>query len=92
MAYHPDLPLIVQSDRTVLLEVDHPFFEEARDWRKILRKTRTGNNHGFQGRFDAFHHLNNPQSIKCVQVGIDFLLCNINYRYELGFFFPNIAY
>lgn len=31
MAYHPDLPLIVQSDRTVLLEVDHPLFEEARD-------------------------------------------------------------
>lgn len=27
----PDLPLIVQSDRTVLLEVDHPRYEEARD-------------------------------------------------------------
>ncbi len=27
----PTCPLIVQSDRTVLLEVDHPLFEEARD-------------------------------------------------------------
>lgn len=26
-----DLPLIVQSDRTMLLEADHPAFEEARD-------------------------------------------------------------
>lgn len=26
-----DLPLIVQSDRTMLLEADHPVFEEARD-------------------------------------------------------------
>ncbi|MBI3736286.1 DEAD/DEAH box helicase [Candidatus Sumerlaeota bacterium] len=27
----PDLPLIVQSDRTMLLDADHPAFEEARD-------------------------------------------------------------
>lgn len=27
----PRLPVIVQSDRTILLEVDHPLYEEARD-------------------------------------------------------------
>lgn len=31
MAYAPDNPLIVQSDRTVLLEVASPLFAEARD-------------------------------------------------------------
>lgn len=29
--YHPENPLIVQSDRTVLLEVDNPRYEECRD-------------------------------------------------------------
>src|SRR5690242_4499975 len=29
--YNPENPLIVQSDRTVLLEVDNPLFEECRD-------------------------------------------------------------
>ena len=28
---HPENPLIVQSDRSVLLEVDHPAYEDARD-------------------------------------------------------------
>jgi DNA excision repair protein ERCC-3 len=31
MAYNPQNPLIVQSDRTVLLEVDNPRYEECRD-------------------------------------------------------------
>lgn len=31
MPYHPANPLIVQGDRTILLEVDNPRFEEARD-------------------------------------------------------------
>ena len=31
MAYHPDNPLIVQADKTVLLEVDNPLYAEARD-------------------------------------------------------------
>lgn len=31
MSYQPQNPLIVQSDRTVLLEVMNPLFEEARD-------------------------------------------------------------
>lgn len=31
MSYHPQNPLIVQSDKTVLLEVMNPLFEEARD-------------------------------------------------------------
>lgn len=31
MPYHPQNPLIVQSDRTVLLEVDSPLYEAARD-------------------------------------------------------------
>ena len=31
MPYNPQNPLIVQSDRTVLLEVDSPLYEEARD-------------------------------------------------------------
>lgn len=30
MSYRPDLPMIVQSDRTILLEAQHPQFEEAR--------------------------------------------------------------
>lgn len=30
MSFRPELPLIVQSDRTVLLEAQHPLFEEAR--------------------------------------------------------------
>lgn len=30
MAYQPHLPVIVQSDRTILLEVQHPLFQEAR--------------------------------------------------------------
>ncbi|WGV58418.1 DEAD/DEAH box helicase [Brevibacillus brevis] len=30
LSYRPDLPLIVQSDRTILLETQHPFFHEAR--------------------------------------------------------------
>ena len=30
MSYHPELPLIVQSDRTILLEAQHPSYEEAR--------------------------------------------------------------
>lgn len=30
MSYRPDLPLIVQSDRTILLETQHPLFSEAR--------------------------------------------------------------
>ncbi|MGI9951610.1 DNA repair helicase XPB [Moorellaceae bacterium AZ2] len=32
MAYHPDRPLVVQSDRTILLEVDNPLYTEARDY------------------------------------------------------------
>ena len=31
MPYNPQNPLIVQSDRTVLLEVDSPLYEAARD-------------------------------------------------------------
>lgn len=31
MAYLPDNPLVVQSDRTILLEVDNPLYPEARD-------------------------------------------------------------
>src|SRR5690242_9909275 len=31
MPYTPDNPLIVQSDRSVLLEVNNPRYEEARD-------------------------------------------------------------
>lgn len=31
MRYQPDMPLIVQSDRTVLLETNHPQFREVRD-------------------------------------------------------------
>jgi DNA excision repair protein ERCC-3 len=31
MPYLPDNPLIVQSDRTVLLEAAHPRYDEARD-------------------------------------------------------------
>jgi DNA excision repair protein ERCC-3 len=31
MVYHPANPLIVQGDRTVLLEVDNPLYAEARD-------------------------------------------------------------
>ena len=31
MPYNPENPLIVQSDRTVLLEVDNPLYEMARD-------------------------------------------------------------
>ncbi len=31
MSYNPQNPLIVQSDKTVLLEVDNPFYEAARD-------------------------------------------------------------
>ena len=31
MTYDPTQPMIVQSDRSVLLEVDHPRYEEARD-------------------------------------------------------------
>lgn len=30
MSYQPELPLIVQSDRTILLEAQHPSYEEAR--------------------------------------------------------------
>jgi len=31
MAYFPDKPVIVQSDRSILLETDNPAFEDARD-------------------------------------------------------------
>ncbi|HAI21586.1 MAG TPA: helicase [Clostridiales bacterium UBA8153] len=31
MDYHPERPLVVQSDRSVLLEVQHPHFNRARD-------------------------------------------------------------
>jgi DNA excision repair protein ERCC-3 len=31
MSYHPHNPLIVQSDRSLLLEVDNPLYEAARD-------------------------------------------------------------
>lgn len=31
MDYHPERPLVVQSDRSVLLEVQHPDFNRARD-------------------------------------------------------------
>src|SRR5699024_3311261 len=31
MEFNPDNPLIAQSDRTLLLEVQHPLFEEARN-------------------------------------------------------------
>lgn len=31
MEYNPQNPLIIQSDRTILLEVDNPLFEAARD-------------------------------------------------------------
>src|SRR5512135_162501 len=31
MSYNPANPLIVQGDRTVLLEVDNPLYPEARD-------------------------------------------------------------
>ena len=30
MSYRPDLPMIVQSDRTILLETQHPLFPDAR--------------------------------------------------------------
>lgn len=30
LSYRPDLPMIVQSDRTILLETQHPLFAEAR--------------------------------------------------------------
>ncbi|EMT54828.1 ATP-dependent helicase [Brevibacillus borstelensis AK1] len=30
LSYRPDLPMIVQSDRTILLEAQHPLFNEAR--------------------------------------------------------------
>ncbi|RNB69430.1 helicase [Brevibacillus centrosporus] len=30
LSYRPDLPMIVQSDRTILLETQHPLFTEAR--------------------------------------------------------------
>lgn len=30
MSYRPDLPMIVQSDRTILLEAQHPAYEEAK--------------------------------------------------------------
>ena len=33
MQYNPANPLIVQGDRTILLEVDNPLHAEARDWR-----------------------------------------------------------
>lgn len=31
MEYNPHNPLIIQSDKTVLLEVNNPFFEDARN-------------------------------------------------------------
>jgi DNA excision repair protein ERCC-3 len=31
MEYHPERPLVVQSDRTIFLEVKHPQFEEIRE-------------------------------------------------------------
>src|SRR3954449_7409226 len=31
MAYNAENPLILQSDKTILLEVDNPLYEEARD-------------------------------------------------------------
>src|SRR5438128_11966018 len=31
MAHYPSNPLIAQSDKTVLLEVNNPLYEEARD-------------------------------------------------------------
>ena len=31
MAYHPENPLIVQSDKSILLEVDNDRYQEARD-------------------------------------------------------------
>ena len=31
MVYNPTAPLIVQSDKSVLVEVDNPFYNEARD-------------------------------------------------------------
>ncbi len=31
MAYRPENPLIIQSDRSILLEVDNPLFVAARD-------------------------------------------------------------
>ena len=31
MQYNPANPLIVQGDRTILLEVDNPLYAEARD-------------------------------------------------------------
>lgn len=31
MAYNPSNPLIVQSDKSILLEVDHPLYNESRD-------------------------------------------------------------
>ncbi len=31
MKYEPDLPLMVQGERTILLEADHPLFPEVRD-------------------------------------------------------------
>ena len=31
MAYNPSAPLVVQSDKTILVEVDNPSYEEARD-------------------------------------------------------------
>lgn len=31
MSYHPENPMIVQSDKTILLEVDHQRYEDARD-------------------------------------------------------------
>ena len=31
MVYNPKNPVVVQSDRTILLETDNPLFEAARD-------------------------------------------------------------
>ncbi len=31
MAIHPNNPVIMQSDKTILLEVNNPLYEEARD-------------------------------------------------------------
>ncbi len=39
MQYNPANPLIVQGDRTILLEVDNPLHAEARDTDRAVRGT-----------------------------------------------------
>jgi hypothetical protein len=40
MSYFPERPLIVQSDRSILLEVQNPLYEQARDSLSIPIRSR----------------------------------------------------